>query len=521
MRPAEGNTGFYVVAGERRFRASIMAGLGSIPAVVRLINEQEALSIAIKENLDRDDMSASEEAKAAQRMLSMCDGDKHEAALALKWSDKVLNSRLSLLHCTEEVLEALEEKKIKLGHAEILSKLSAKMQRTTLKSVIEGNVPVSKLHSSLSSYAYKLDSAFFDIKGCDGCKHCTDTTQDLFENNIESGHCTDRDCYDKKTQTALKARKTELLEEHPVVWMDIEKPEDSRCHVVKNGSNGVGEEQYSMCQGCANFGALLNTAKGEEGTLDKNMCFDTDCNKEKVKTHQNAVTEQKKEKTNTDTAENKSSDSNKGATKKAATSNASPKKVIEFAENIHRQTAKKAAENDNKVIKVTAILALKKAWSTGNAVELETELTNLGGAILTKSGNSDAVTMKTLYTLDDAALNKILRLLSCSIIGDNHTSPNGYDLDSVNKMAASVLTVTKTDLSEHFIVNKEYLETQTISGLKSLVEEAGVDKWYEAEKGEGETKKTLLKGDRATQIKNIDECGFDWKGFIPKSIAVH
>lgn len=80
------NKTYWVVAGERRYRAAVAAGLPEIPAVVRHLDDKQARLTATIENTQRADMSPGEEAIAARNVLSDCDGDRAEALRLLGWS---------------------------------------------------------------------------------------------------------------------------------------------------------------------------------------------------------------------------------------------------------------------------------------------------------------------------------------------------------------------------------------------------------------------------------------------------
>ncbi|WP_211289232.1 ParB/RepB/Spo0J family partition protein, partial [Xanthomonas hyacinthi] len=93
---------YEIIAGERRWRAAgTVFGDGyEIPVVVREVSDAEAEAIALVENHHRDDVSAGEEAKAAQRQLLRYRGDKAETARVLGWSPETLERRLALNACT-------------------------------------------------------------------------------------------------------------------------------------------------------------------------------------------------------------------------------------------------------------------------------------------------------------------------------------------------------------------------------------------------------------------------------------
>lgn len=206
VKPSKDGTAFNLIAGERRFRAAKLAQIESIPVIVRLVSDNEALAIAVSENSEREDVSAGEEAKVCHRMMAICSGNKDETARTLGWSHKKLDSRLMLLHCNPSVLDALEKRKILIGHAELLSGLSREMQDQTLTGLIDSKVTVAVLREKLDRYAYKLNEAIFDTESCSGCPHNSTSPADLFDLSLNDGHCMNRDCYDEKTTVHLHAK---------------------------------------------------------------------------------------------------------------------------------------------------------------------------------------------------------------------------------------------------------------------------------------------------------------------------
>ncbi|UCH27333.1 MAG: ParB/RepB/Spo0J family partition protein [Trueperaceae bacterium] len=107
---------FEIVAGERRFRAARQAGLAVVPAIVKDLSDQETLEIAIIENLQREDLSAVDEARAFKLLMDFGLNQDGVAKAVGKSRSAVANS-LRLLTLSDRALEALEEGKITAGHA--------------------------------------------------------------------------------------------------------------------------------------------------------------------------------------------------------------------------------------------------------------------------------------------------------------------------------------------------------------------------------------------------------------------
>ena len=114
VRPV--SSGFEIVAGERRFRAAKQAGLTSVPAVVKTLSDQETLEIAIVENLQREDLSPVEEARAFKQLMTF-ELSQEEVAKAVGKSRSAIANTLRLLKLSSEALTALESGRISAGHA--------------------------------------------------------------------------------------------------------------------------------------------------------------------------------------------------------------------------------------------------------------------------------------------------------------------------------------------------------------------------------------------------------------------
>lgn len=118
VRPIE--EGFELVAGERRWRAALSAGLQFIPAVVRRLSNQEALEIALLENLQREDLSPLERARAYRRLQLEFGMTQEQIAQRLHKSQSSIANTVRLLQLPEEVQASLARERITEGHARAL-----------------------------------------------------------------------------------------------------------------------------------------------------------------------------------------------------------------------------------------------------------------------------------------------------------------------------------------------------------------------------------------------------------------
>ena len=138
--------GYEIIAGERRVKASQKAGLTEIPAIVRNFNDNQMMEIALLENLQRENLTAIEEAKAYKKLQETLLITQEELAKRLGKSRSHITNMLGLLTLPENIQEDINSKKISMGHARILSKLNDETQQTELeKKIIDEGISVRKL----------------------------------------------------------------------------------------------------------------------------------------------------------------------------------------------------------------------------------------------------------------------------------------------------------------------------------------------------------------------------------------
>ena len=116
--------GYELIAGERRTRASKLAGKETIPAIVREFNDQEMMEIALIENIQRENLNPIEEAEAFEQIIKTSQITQDEAAKKFGKSRSYITNILGLLRLPERTRKYVTENKITMGHARALSKLS-------------------------------------------------------------------------------------------------------------------------------------------------------------------------------------------------------------------------------------------------------------------------------------------------------------------------------------------------------------------------------------------------------------
>lgn len=117
--------GYLIVAGERRWRASRMAGLTEVPVIVKDVTDEQAMELALVENLQREDLDPVEEAAGIRELMTRCDLTQEQVARKLGKSRSALANSLRLLSLPETVLELLKSGFITIGHAKVILGLPA------------------------------------------------------------------------------------------------------------------------------------------------------------------------------------------------------------------------------------------------------------------------------------------------------------------------------------------------------------------------------------------------------------
>ena len=140
VRPV-GNV-YEIIAGERRWRAAQLAGLHEIPAVVREVDDQAAMAMALIENIQRDDLNPLEEAGALHRLLEEFGLTHQEIATAVGKSRTTVTNLLRLLELEPEVKAWLDEGKMEMGHARAILGLSGEAQVDAARQVVRNGLSV-------------------------------------------------------------------------------------------------------------------------------------------------------------------------------------------------------------------------------------------------------------------------------------------------------------------------------------------------------------------------------------------
>lgn len=144
--------GFDIIAGERRVKASKMAGKTTIPAIVRDFTDEQMMQIALLENLQRENLTAIEEATAYKDIINALSITQDDLAKKLGKSRSHITNMLGLLRLPNSVQDMVLKSEISMGHARVLSKLENNEDITYLaEKVVNNNVSVRELENMVNS----------------------------------------------------------------------------------------------------------------------------------------------------------------------------------------------------------------------------------------------------------------------------------------------------------------------------------------------------------------------------------
>lgn len=127
---------YEIIAGERRWRAAQMAGLDTIPVVIRDVPDEAAIAMALIENIQRENLNPMEEAIALHRLQTEFELTQQQVADAVGKSRSTITNLLRLMNLTEEVKRMLEYGDLEMGHARALLPLSEEQQIEAAKEVV-------------------------------------------------------------------------------------------------------------------------------------------------------------------------------------------------------------------------------------------------------------------------------------------------------------------------------------------------------------------------------------------------
>lgn len=495
-----------IVVGHRRVSAAISNGLELIDVEHKDLSDHEAMEQHLSENTVRQDLDFVSQIQASKRWLSFFNGDRESAAKRLMWSVKKLNERLELVHCCDQVLDALDQGKIKAGHALILSILPEKIQIGTLIRVIDEKMSVAELKQRATKVQLPLGTAMFDKTDCNSCKHNSERQVGLFDLGDEkSSTCSFGTCYRNKTQAYLSDQKNILEEKYgKVLFFSESNPADRR----KVDTTTVGEMQFtSGCVPCSKRIVILDDRPAHEGGVIESQCIDVDCNKKCI----TALSKAKKETNKAQESITKSKSNNKAPNSKTDTETAST--PLETAEPIACQPSNVVIESHKKELVDFARNEL-----------INNELFRLSLAVAcvtsahTKQRGYNKVAEIAVELASTKTKKEILEELSKSITNFILTSDGADNANAFQfyELAFKGIDGLADKAVQEWQPNENNISSYTIEGLKQLCLGSGLAQNVNGQKED--SFKIMHSAKKTDFVKSILGTKFNWQKYAPPAL---
>lgn len=220
---------YEIIAGERRYKASYIAGLTTVPAVVINLNDNESAEVAIVENIQRRDLSPIEEAKSYQKLLDRGYLTQDQLASRMGKAQATVSNKLRLLNLDEDVQEALLNNKISERHARSILRLEDKNdQKQILKEILDKRLNVRDTESLISNKLSLNENEFIQINNLQN-KQPEETTFEfpkIFDNTINN------DTFDLNDLDILLKNTSNIVSKNQEIEDEIEVMDDYSDQII-------------------------------------------------------------------------------------------------------------------------------------------------------------------------------------------------------------------------------------------------------------------------------------------------
>jgi len=178
--------GYEIVAGERRVRASKLAGLTKIPAIIRDFTDEQMMEIALLENLQRENLTAIEEAIAYKSLLENLNLTQEELSKKVGKSRSHITNIVGLLRLPTDIQELVNTSKISMGHARILSKLEDENQiREMANKIINENMSVRGIEDLTSKNNFERKNKINKKETNNDLKYVEDLLREKLDTKVK------------------------------------------------------------------------------------------------------------------------------------------------------------------------------------------------------------------------------------------------------------------------------------------------------------------------------------------------
>ena len=218
---------FEIVFGERRYRASQIAGLEEIPAVILDISDETAEEMAVTENLQRKDVTPIEEANAYQKLIESGRHDVQSLAVQFGKNESYIRTRLKFVSLIPEIAQLLEQDELTISVATEICRYGEDIQHDIYEKHLKEGVlynswrgmKASEVAKNIErSYTTDLKRYFFDKTVCLSCPHNTNNMM-LFCEEGSCGNCANRKCLEEMNASYLAEKAVQLMEQRPLALL--------------------------------------------------------------------------------------------------------------------------------------------------------------------------------------------------------------------------------------------------------------------------------------------------------------
>ena len=223
VRPLADPDRYELIYGERRYRASLLAEKEDIPAVIHDVDEATAFEIALTENIQREDMTPTDEGKAFQSLIDSGRHDVKSVALLFGKSEAYIRTRLNFAVLIPELALLLEQDEITVSVASEICRYSEDIQREVFTAHFADGVyqnwrglKATVLASRIQSeYTTRLNDYRFNKSGCVSCPHNTCSLR-LFSEDSAEANCANRQCLTERNTAYMTDKALNLMGQYPM-----------------------------------------------------------------------------------------------------------------------------------------------------------------------------------------------------------------------------------------------------------------------------------------------------------------
>ena len=223
VRPIDESGKFEIVFGERRYRASLLAGLEEIPAILLNVSDETAAEMAVTENLQRKDVTPIEEANAYQKLIESGRYDVQSLAVQFGKNENYIRTRLKFVSLIPEIAELLEKDEITISVASEICRYGTDIQKEVYNKHLKADSYNSWRGLKAAEVAKFIERDFttdlsryaFDKTLCASCPHNTNNMMLFCEGGC--GNCANRSCLAEMNASYLVEKALQFVEQYPSV----------------------------------------------------------------------------------------------------------------------------------------------------------------------------------------------------------------------------------------------------------------------------------------------------------------